>query len=73
MKVITVVVEGLDTNAVSALVRELREAGYKVGLDFNFEFSTGGWDYEQQKQIPPRTVFTWMNQSGGTWFALKWS
>ena len=69
---IRVVVEGLDTNQISALVKELRDAGYRVGRDFNFEFSTGGYDWKNIERIPPRTVFTWTNLAGGTWFALRW-
>lgn len=70
---IRVVVEGLDTNAISALVRNLRKAGYQVGRDYNFEFSTGRYDWQAMEQIPPRTVFTWINEAGGTWFALRWA
>lgn len=70
---IKVVLVGLDSNQISALIKELREAGYRVGHDFNFEFSTGRYDWVGAKPIPPQTVFYWSNQAGGTWFALRWS
>ena len=70
---IEVVVTGLDTNEISALVKELREMGYRVGTDYNFEFSTGGYDWQELTRVPPHTVFTWFNETGGTWFALKWA
>lgn len=69
---IKVVIEGLDSNQISALVKELRELGYRVGRDYNFEFSTGKFDWINVKKIPPRTAFYWTNLTGGTWFALRW-
>ena len=70
---IKVVVSGLDTYQISALVRELKQAGYQVGRDYNYEFSTGRYDWQNLEKIPPRTEFHWFNEAGGTWFALKWS
>lgn len=69
---IRVVVQGLNSNDISALVHELRDLGYKVGQDFNFEFATGRYDWQSNQQIPPRTVFYWINETAGTWFALKY-
>lgn len=69
---IVLIIKELDSNAISQLVRTLKEQGYKVGIDFDFEYSPGKFDYVEVKQISRQTKFTFYNTKLATWFALKW-
>ena len=67
---ISVTIYGKDTNEISALVKSLKEKGYKTGVDFDFEYKPGRFDWEMVTQIPRQTDFTFYNEKLGTWFIL---
>jgi ribulose bisphosphate carboxylase small subunit len=71
MDLIVVYLEDATSSDISVLVRELKDQGYKVGVDFDFEFSTGKWDYENHRQISRRTKFTFYNKNLGILFSLR--
>lgn len=68
-----VILKGKTSNEISDLVKELKNKGHKVGIDFDFEFSPGRYDYQIDKEIPRQTKFTFYNSKLGLIFALKWS
>lgn len=73
MAAVVVVIKDLDTNQISQLVYELKQQGYKVGIDFDFEYSPGRFDYQIHTDIARQTKFTFYNSKLTTWFALRWS
>lgn len=69
---IDIIIEELDSNEISAIVKQLKEQGYKTGVDFDFAYSPGRWDM-MIGIVPRQTKFTFYNSKLATWFALKWS
>lgn len=69
---IVIVVKELQTNDISSIVKDLKNQGYKVGEDFDFEFSPGKFDWDKLENIPRQTKFTIYNNKLATWLALKW-
>lgn len=61
-----------DSNEISEIVRNLKQQGYVVGIDFDFAYSPGRWD-EMIGTIPRQTKFTFYNERLATWLAIKWS
>lgn len=70
MVVITVTEK--DSNEISQLVRELKDSGLKVGIDFDFEFSTGRYDWSTHEHVPRQTKFTFYHDEIAVLFALRW-
>jgi len=68
-----VVIYDLDSNEISTVVKELKDKGYRVGVDFDFAYSTGKFDWTTHETIPRQTTFTIYNSKLATWFILKWS
>lgn len=58
---------------ISAIVQELKDLGYRVGLDFDFAYHTGSYDWATIKMIPRKTVFTFYREELASWFVIKWS
>lgn len=58
---------------ISEIVRELKSRGLKTGIDFDFEFHTGSYDWESNEHVPRWTKFSFYNEKEGTWFVLKWT
>lgn len=69
---IVLIIKELDSNEISQLVRTLKEQGYKVGIDFDFEYSPGRWD-PMTGTIPRQTKFTFYNEKLATYVSLRWS
>jgi hypothetical protein len=69
---IVITIYGKNTFEISDIVNSLKNKGLQVGKDFDFAFSTGRFDWNERKQIPSQTVFSFYNEKEGTWFALKW-
>lgn len=61
-----------DSTEISQIVRNLKNDGYKVGVDFDFEYSSGKWDSFTGKDIPRQTKFTFYNKKLATWMVLKY-
>lgn len=68
-----VVIKEKNSNEISDIVRDLKSTGYKIGIDFDFEYSAGKYDYSTSKDIPRQTKFTFYNTKLGLMFALRWS
>ena len=68
---IVIVVKELDSNEISQLVKTLKSQGYKVGQDFDFEYSAGTWD-PMKGTIPRQTKFTCYNEKLATYIRLRW-
>jgi hypothetical protein len=66
-----IILKEKDSYEISRLVNELKNTGYKVGIDFDFEYSSGKWDITTG-HIPRQTKFTFYNSKLATWFSLKW-
>jgi hypothetical protein len=66
----------MDANATINLVGELKQMGWKLGIDFDFayhkpiydNFSGSNWEPELEKH----TVFTFYNDSNASYFMLRW-
>jgi hypothetical protein len=56
--------------SIMAIVAELREAGYKQKIDFDFQYVPAKFDSESA--IPRHTIFTFYNEPISSWFALKY-
>lgn len=69
---VKVVIKYLDSNEITAIVRELQSQGLQTGLDFDFAYTPGSYDYSTQETIARHTIFTFYNESAGTWFSLKY-
>lgn len=63
----------LNSNEISVIVKDLKDKGYKIGIDFDFAYSPGKYDYNLDINIPRQTAFTLYNKKLATWLALKWS
>jgi hypothetical protein len=62
--------------SIMAIVADLREAGYKQKIDFDFQYIPAKFDEEEAtpRRVTPRhTIFTFYNESLSSWFALKYS
>lgn len=59
-----------DSNEISTIVKQLKDKGYKINIDFDFEYSTGKYDWINLENIPKQTKFIFYNEPLGTWFAL---
>lgn len=70
---VEIILYNLDSNEISTIVRDLKDKGYKTGIDFDFAYSTGRYDYNTDENIPRQTLFTIYNEKLATWLALKWS
>jgi len=70
---VEIILYNLDSNAISAIVGDLKDKGYKTGIDFDFAYSTGRYDYNTHENIPRQTVFKLYNEKLATWLAIKWS
>jgi hypothetical protein len=68
---IEVKLNGLSSQEVMGIVYEMREAGYKQSIDFDFEFYQSRWD-EMIGEIPRQTKFTFYNEKYATMFILKY-
>jgi hypothetical protein len=66
-----IILKEKNSSEISQLVHELKNTGYKLGVDFDFEYSPGRWTYESG-HIPRQTKFTFYNSKLATWFSLKW-
>ena len=58
---------------ISAIVADLKNQGYRVGVDFDFEFRPGYYEWTTSEHRPRQTKFTFYNQSLSTWFVMRWS
>lgn len=70
---IIIILKDKDSHEISTIVHSLKDKGLKVGVDFDFEYSSGKFDWNTMINIPRQTKFTFYNEKEGTWFALKWS
>ena len=70
---IEIVVYGKSSSEISEIVKSLKDRGLKTGVDFDFEFHTGRYDWSTNENIPRMTKFTFYNEKQATWFALRWS
>lgn len=69
---IEVILKYKDTYQISAIINELKNDGYKVHVDFDFEFSTSKFDWSTFLEVPSQTKFIFYNETLGTWFMLKY-
>jgi len=70
---IEVIIYRQPSNEVSQIVAELKSLGYQVGIDFDFEYSSGKFDWSTQVDVPRQTKFTFYNEPVASWFALKYN
>ncbi len=67
---IVIIIKEKDSNEISQLVKELKNQGYKVGVDFDFAYSPGKYDYQIDLATPRQTKFTFYNEKLATFFSL---
>jgi hypothetical protein len=56
--------------SIMAIVAELRSAGYKQVVDFDFQYIPA--TFEDNEVTPRHTIFTFYTEEIATWFALKY-
>jgi hypothetical protein len=56
--------------SIMAIVADLREAGYKQKIDFDFQYIPA--KFNEEEATPRHTIFTFYNESLSSWFALKY-
>lgn len=69
---IKVKLEDIPPNDIMDIVNELKELGWKQGVDFDWSYNKPLFDSEWNLSRPKNTVFTFYNEKYGTWFALKY-
>ena len=69
---VKIVLLGKNSRCISAIVAELKGSGLVVGVDFDFVYKPGRWDWEFNQDIPRQTEFTFTDSKNATTFALKW-
>lgn len=70
---IEVVVKHKTSHEISQIVSELKDLGYRVHIDFDFEYSAGKFDWSTVVDVPRQTKFIFYNESMASWFALKYN
>ena len=74
---IAVRLAGQRIDSVLAIVRELRDLGYKQGLDFDFAYTPEKLDYNLSTAgevlNPRQTVFNFYDEQLSSWFILKYA
>lgn len=70
---VEIIIQHKPSNEITQIVAELKSLGYKVGIDFDFEYSSGRFDWNTQIDVPRQTKFTFYNEPIGSWFTLKYS
>jgi hypothetical protein len=68
----TLTLKDLNATQMLDVVHELKTIGLVVGVDFDFQYTPGSWDWEAIKQIPRKTEFTFYNEEAATYFSLKY-
>jgi hypothetical protein len=68
----SVILKGKDSNEISQIVKELKDHGYKIGIDFDFKYAPGKFDWSVQLEIPRQTEFIFYNELAGVHFTLKY-
>ena len=61
----------IDVGITLDIVTELKQKGWVLGKDFDFEYHQSKWD-EMIGEIPKQTVFTFYNDSNASYFMLRW-
>ena len=61
----------IDVGITLDIVTELKQKGWVLGKDFDFEYHQSKWD-EMIGKIPKQTVFTFYNDSNASYFMLRW-
>lgn len=69
---VEVIIQHKSSNQISEIVSELKDLGYRVRIDFDFEYSTGKFDWSTMVDVPRQTKFTFYNEPVASWFALKY-
>jgi len=60
-------------NDIIELVNEIRERGYKQGIDFDFEYHPPKYDDSSTEAVYNRvTVFKFYKEELATWFSLRY-
>lgn len=67
-----VIIKEKTSNEISDLVSTLKNKGLQIGVDFDFEYTPGYWDWANLKTIPRQTKFTFYNEEAGVVFALQY-
>ena len=67
----------MDANATINLVGELKQMGWKLGIDFDFAYHKPEYDnFTYDTNFDPirerRAIFTFYNDSNATYFVLRW-
>lgn len=57
---------------ISVIVAELKAAGLKTGVDFDFAYQSGKYDWANLTRQPRQTLFTFYNDREAILFSLKW-
>jgi hypothetical protein len=63
---------GKTSVEMSDIVRELKNSGLVVGVDFDFMYSSGYFDWKTLTHVPRKTKFIFYNEVYGHFFLLKW-
>lgn len=67
-----VIVKEKNSDEISNVVKVLKNKGLQIGVDFDFEYTPGSWDWQTTTVIPRQTKFTFYNEEQGIIFALEY-
>ncbi len=70
---IEIILHEKSSAEISEIVKDLKGQGLKTGVDFDFEYHPGTYDWATVAHTPKWTKFTFYNEKYGTFFALRWS
>jgi len=65
----------LSINSVEhglSIIRELKQSGYKVGIDFDFEYKRPVTDMHWEEEFPRRIIFYFHKEELSSWFLIKY-
>ncbi len=63
----------IDIHKLLSIIEELREMGWKNGVDFDFAYYKPSYDNFSYEAVTQRhVIFTFYNESNASYFMLRW-
>lgn len=63
----------IDIHKLLSIIEELREMGWKTGVDFDFAYYKPSYDNFSYEAVTQRhVIFTFYNESNASYFMLRW-
>lgn len=71
---IQVYVKTGDVPTIISMVHDLKDSGYTIGIDFDFEYKPENFDsFSGDVLYNKHTLFRFYTEESASWFSLKWA